>query len=47
MKWGQRHPIKYWIVGNEVEDPGQFEGTGRDYAEALKAKLRDDKGSGS
>jgi len=34
---GLGYGIKYWTIGNEVEDPKQFHGTGEDYAELLKA----------
>lgn len=34
---GLKYPIKYWTIGNEVEDHTFFEGSGKDYAEVLKA----------
>ncbi len=34
---GLKYPIKYWTIGNEVEDPTFFDGSGKDYAELLKA----------
>jgi len=34
---GLAYPIKYWIILNEVEDRAEFNGTGKDYAETLKA----------
>ncbi len=34
---GLKYPIKYWTILNEPEDRSQFIGTGKDYAEILKA----------